>query len=113
MGYRSDVILAVAIKHIPRKELVVGLPLLAEFPTLLVEAVKANEYRNDGDFWVFEWEYVKWYESYSDIGEVTKWMNNLTDESYHFLRVGEDAGDVEELGSLDSGYYIRSIIERH
>lgn len=37
---------------------------------------------------------IKWYMSYDEIKSICHWLNSL--DVYHFLRVGEESGDIEE-----------------
>ena len=43
---------------------------------------------------------LKWYDSYPDIDHLVQWLRSLNDEDYRFLRIGEDIGDTEDLGSF-------------
>jgi len=50
----------------------------------------------------FLWEDVKWYDSYSDVQAITKVIKEALAEdetSVGMVRIGEEAGDIETLGS--------------
>lgn len=51
--------------------------------------------------WIkFGWEYLKWY--YPEFEEVKLIQDFITSRKhFHFLRVGEDYGDVQEIDNLD------------
>lgn len=44
----------------------------------------------------------KWYDGYGDVDAVMSFIKNLEPEMFHFVRVGEDLGDIERLGDLDA-----------
>ena len=56
----------------------------------------------------FHWDYVKWYEDYEDIAAMTSFLNALPTEDFRFVRVGENAGDIEEMGDYyDCEIYVQ------
>ena len=59
----------------------------------------------------FHWDYIKWYEDFEDVGAMITLLNSLPDEDFRFVRIGENAEDVEEQGSYyDSEIYVQRAI---
>ena len=46
------------------------------------------------------WEYLKWYDSYDDVKFVKTLLNDLDEEDYLFIRVGEADDDTEIHGGF-------------
>lgn len=72
---------------------------LNNFPKEIEEEMEAHTEGNQM-FWFFEdW---KWYSSYDDITRISDFLTLLEkdeeDETFAFVRVGEEYGDKEELG---------------
>lgn len=59
----------------------------------------------------FYWDSVKWYDSYEDVKAVQNIMKESGWEEYAFIRIGEEADDVEQEGDTGSFelYVCRSI----
>ena len=111
MGYRSEVVMAVAPEAQP-----LLLVVFAKYPEVrrfcTTEADESTPHWNDEkDSWFFRWEDIKWYKSYEEIMILEYFMNALEEEdwsyfgfeealkgcgyeSYRFVRVGEDYSDV-------------------
>ena len=115
MGYRSEV----AFKCTPEAHNI--LLSAAELNKDLQDLLKANDkescssYTNDEEGFYF-WEYVKWYESYSDVSAFESIMDLLDemalDSEYGFIRLGEDFDDHELRGDPgEFGMYINRSIE--
>ena len=51
-------------------------------------------------------EYVKWYPDYPDVSDFMRFLDCIQDlgYEYEFMRIGEDADDVEEQRTPDSDY---------
>lgn len=47
------------------------------------------------------WSSVKWYEDYSDVNFIMSFIRN-GDIQYHFIRIGEEYGDIEEENNDDN-----------
>ena len=119
MGYRSEVVLAIAPEASSA-----FMALCAKKPEVLELCQNADQFvsgRNtDGD-WFMYWSDIKWYDSFDDIGALNEFImmlesDNLTDygepdhpkrddgspeqwgEYFKFLRVGEDLDDTEDKG---------------
>ena len=57
-------------------------------------------------YYVYEWDSIKWYESWPAVAAIEAWMDTLeTDGSddypFMFLRNGEDMSDMDHKGSWD------------
>ena len=57
------------------------------------------------------WSNTKWYDSYEDVSFMQEFLDQIPDEDYRLVRIGEDTDDCEESGQFhDSDIYIsRSI----
>ena len=111
MGYRSEVVLAV--NSDAYAVLTTVLARGGEFFNLFKEATtEPNDHQEDSI--VYSWESIKWYPSYPDVAAVETFMSRLEEEgmeeSFRFVRVGEDNDDTEQRGN---GFpiYIKSSIE--
>ena len=112
MGYRSEVVLAIA------KELIPFFVLL--FPKDGVEKMVLNESDIfDRDYggekaWLIAWQDVKWYEDYPDVAAIEKFVTDAESDEYsftdddgneiksseliRFVRAGEAPDDIEVRG---------------
>lgn len=101
MGYHSQVLL------------IVGKGAMPLFLDALATTPKAKElcfthcdhfekdYKEVGSM-LFNWEWLKWYDSYEDVQAIKGFMDLCDDEGldnhFRFVRMGEDVNDVEERG---------------
>ena len=85
MGYRSEI--AIAIDN----DLITS-----EFEQLLHDADLKQKHES---YTLYMYDCVKWYESYTEVSEVMSFLNNLDDENFGFIRIGEELGDIELLGT--------------
>ena len=112
MGYRSDVAIALTYSEATLlKELSDSDEELKE---LLDMAITSEHWPPEGEGYItkFKWEYQKWYVSFPCVFAMTRFMNNIDDENYRFLRIGEEPQDIEEEGHLlCDGMYISRYIE--
>ena len=110
MGYRSTVVLAVCKEARPHL-----MHFLGKYPSAMTLAFKHHDekiedFQNEEGSIMFKWDYIKWYEGYDEIEAFTEFMDHMDsdyeeeenrnhgDEHYRFVRVGEDASDIEERG---------------
>lgn len=104
MGYRSDVRLRMErkgydkFKEIVQKELEdseVDIDL-----SLWADSIKVEEHQV-----TLTWRYSKWYPEFPEIKAVNKGISYLADNDidYHFVRIGEDWDDIEELWAINNG----------
>ena len=104
MGYRSDVVIAVAMaskENMDELLSVYALNMYVQKDNLLPEW-EVGEYQ---DAWVamYTAEYVKWYDSYDDVKGLsalpklaeTFWEERGLPYAYRFIRVGEEYEDIE------------------
>ena len=119
MGYRSEVVLAIAPEAASA-----FMALCAKSPKVMEFCHDADEFKSgyaqEGD-WFMYWTGVKWYESFPEIEALNEFIvmmdsDNLTDygepehpkredgskdqwgEYFKFVRIGEDQDDVEQYG---------------
>ena len=119
MGYRSDVVLAIAPEAASA-----FMALCAKCPKVLEFCHDADQFKSgyaqEGD-WLIYWTGVKWYEEFPEVGALKQFIemmdsDNLTDygepenpkrddgrdeawgEYFKFVRIGEDQDDVEQSG---------------
>ena len=69
----------------------------AEEATGALDLIKyASLYKDDTHNTItMNWSSVKWYEGYGDVGFIMSFIRS-GDTQYHFIRIGEEVGDVEE-----------------
>ena len=108
MGYRSEVVLAVN----PDAYAVLT-TLLARGGSFFNLFKEATTEPYDGDATVYSWDAIKWYPSYPEVEAVEDFMSRLEDEdmedSFRFVRVGEDCDDTEQRGNGFPIYIKKSI----
>jgi hypothetical protein len=97
MGYCSNV--ALALNAEAEKAFQDALKN-AEAETVNFCNEQPESYSDHGDNTLRIWRAVKWYEEIDEVKFVTDFHSDQDDEAYRFLRVGEDAGDVEDYGAL-------------
>ena len=102
MGYRSEVVLAVAEKVMPQ-----FLATMAKSPETRRLCFQdhcdmVKDYAGKGNI-LFRWDSIKWYEGYEEMEALTSFMDWCDEEDenersheieYRFVRVGEDHGDI-------------------
>ena len=131
MGYRSQVILAVAPEAASA-----FMALCAKDPKVLEFCHEADTftsgYDREGDYFMF-WDQIKWYEGYPEVDALQKFITALEDddlsdygepkhpkrpdgqnvewgEYFRFVRLGEDTDDLTESGwAFDSIGVTRSV----
>lgn len=106
MGYRSDVLLAIAFKDKSHRDEVLAIYAMHEF---VKEHDLARDWRTHDDvngnayvLW-YSAEYVKWYESYEDVQGFEHMLsvaqtfaeNRQFPFAWHKYRVGEETTDIE------------------
>ena len=119
MGYRSQVVLAVAPEAASA-----FMALCAKDPKVLEFCHKADTftsgYAREGDYFMF-WDHIKWYEGYPEVEAIQAFVLALEDddlsdygeseppkrpdgsddqwgEYFRFVRLGEDTDDLTEKG---------------
>lgn len=98
MGYRSDVAYVIKFDSIEQRDAFVTL-MHAKNDKQITEALSEVGHACKTDpIITASFESVKWYDSYPDVQAHHTLMedaHNLYDAGYRFVRVGEDANDVE------------------
>ena len=57
------------------------------------------------------WTHIKWYDGYLEIDQIQEFMNNVDEEEWHFLRIGEETEDIDQQGAFwESDMYITRAI---
>lgn len=94
MGYRSEVVLVVSREGLSK--------LYQQIPDAMREVSQyADSFCQKDDAYFLKWEYIKWYDSFSEIAALeSALVNDLENDQYHFLRLGEEDDDVEQHGSF-------------
>lgn len=104
MGYRSDVAIVFDDHHAKILEAICGHDLdLNEF---VGYAIRDNDFRS------LRFEGVKWYEGYPEVDKMDSFLERIDEESFHFIRLGEETEDTETKGYFESGLYINRSIEQ-
>ena len=112
MGYRSEVVLAISKHLTPFLTLATAQNAAAQ--TLVFKDADHFDRDYGGDkSWLIRWDSIKWYESYEDIQTLEKFIQEATSDEYEFevdgkkqssaehikfVRVGEEATDIETSG---------------
>ena len=112
MGYRSEVVLAIAPEVAPA-----FMALCAQTPELHTLCFKENDHLesgvdNKGDY-LFQWDHIKWYPSYPEVEALEAFMDALESDDlseygekgerdwhqyFKFVRIGEDLDDTDQRG---------------
>ena len=121
MGYRSHVVLAIGEALVP--QFMVTLAKCPEARVLCFGDTDKQErdFQGEKGSFFFEWEGIKWYDSYEPIRAIEDFMDWAADrhkigdneidgdEHYRFVRIGEDADDIETRGWGFEIYPVTSI----
>lgn len=92
MGYRSDVTITLY-----KQDFETLVRQASENTNGALDLIKyATLYKNEAsDIVTLFWNSVKWYDGYNDVDFIMSFIRN-GDVQYHYLRVGEESGDIEE-----------------
>ena len=92
MGYRSDVTITLY-----KQDFETLVRQASENTNGAVDLIKyASLYKNEAsDIITLFWNSVKWYDDYNDVDFIMSFIRS-GDVKYHYLRVGEESGDIEE-----------------
>ena len=99
MGYRSEVV--IVLSEEAKKLLEEKLESLPDEEAENIESMFScsdAHFIHESGAELYHWTWVKWYNSYSEIAFIENFLNNLDDEDYYFMRIGEDLGDIELQG---------------
>ena len=126
MGYRSEVVLAIAPEAAHA-----FMTLTAQCPEVMRLCQDADQfesgYQDKGD-WFIRWSHIKWYDSYPEVAMIEKFIEGMEcdelddfgmkeeelpgipSELFKFVRIGEDNADVEQRGyGFENIYVTRAI----
>ena len=121
MGYRSHVVLAIAEPLVP--QFMVTMAKCPEARALCFGDTDKQErdFQDEKGSFFFEWQGIKWYDSYEPIRAITDFMDWAQDrmeiegkeidgeDFYRFVRIGEDYDDIETRGWGFEIHPVRSI----
>ena len=97
MGYRSDV--AVALSKNGAAHLKSKLASMTDNDKrFLFDHPDCHEVDDETGAELWRWNYIKWYEEYPEVDAVTDFLNELEEEDFLFIRVGESYDDIERRG---------------
>ncbi len=104
MGYRSDVGLCLTdngkkILNAKLAELEAGTERTTHIHELLNFPRDKREDRDSGAV-VWLWERLKWYSDYGDVSFIENLLQELDEQDYFFIRVGESDDDTEARGGF-------------
>lgn len=106
MGYRSDV------KLVMTKKAYDGMVAMAEnefgLNSYEYDFIANNEDKKiakDNDIVILSWNDVKWYNDFAEVQFIQEYLNVMYDanESYNFIRLGEEIDDIEKEGCYGDG----------
>lgn len=97
MGYRSDVTITLY-----KQDFETLVRQASENTNGALDLIKyATLYKNEAsDIVTLLWNSVKWYDGYNDVDFIMSFIRS-GDVQYHYLRVGEESGDIEEENNDD------------
>lgn len=109
MGYRSDVIITLY-----KQDFETLVRQASENTNGALDLIKyASLYKNEAsDIITLFWNSVKWYDGYNDVGFIMSFIRS-GDVQYHYLRVGEEYGDIEEENNDDDWCLCESTYIEH
>lgn len=88
MGYRSQVVIAVDSANVDQVR-------------PLIEKIEPDYTYYSFGWHLFKWDCIKWY-PYPEIIAIEEALQSLDQDSFRFVRAGEDYEDIEALGSGDT-----------
>ena len=102
MGYYSDTALALTDKGVDTLNKKLATPKTSEetrkeVQDLLSQADSHYTDSNSGAA-VWHWDWSKWYSDFPEVAFVESLMNEMNDEDYRFIRIGEDYDATEVRG---------------
>jgi hypothetical protein len=107
MGYRSHVLFAIDATEDTTMRLTYPsvVEVLAEADNVYI-GTWSDTPKGQPGYYVYEWEHIKWYESWPAVEALQSWMSQAEDDAedeahFMFLRDGDDITDLEHLGSWE------------
>ena len=109
MGYRSHVMLELAKEQ---NDIFQALYML-KFPDDAEWLFSCIE-NYDDEATLYNFDYIKWYDTYPEVSFVQSFLNTINYEDFRFIRAGEEPDDTEEDGESDHyNLYIRREVSIH
>ena len=102
MGYYSNVALALTAKGAQAMRTAIN-TLDTETNMLVTDFIKyadSHAFDPDSRAEAYLWQDVKWNDDFRDIDFFERFMRNLDDEDYRYIRIGEDYDDTEVRGDF-------------
>ena len=105
MGYRSEVV----VKFSEKASEVVK--VFYKMDKQIKELIDAADTKC-ADFSSIHWGWIKWYDNFEDITAFMDMLDQIGDENYGMIRLGDDVNDVEHYGDPSSfDMYVNRTIE--
>ena len=102
MGYRSDIGLALTQSAVQRMhQKLNSLDKNSEAFSVITDfIIYADKHHEDADSGAeaYLWNYVKWYDDFKEVSFLEELMQELNEQDYLFIRIGEDYDDTEVQG---------------
>ena len=109
MGYRSEV--AIAFTDHAVRLLNAIMEHESAMRTLVGECENTINMNEEDKGGKLHWCDIKWYEGYPEIDRMESLLQQIPDEDYHFIRLGEESHDIEERGGFyGSDMYVQRAI---
>ena len=93
MGYRSEV--GLVLDSASASALDALAKLNSDVRELLEHSKELTKCESEHRYY---WEWIKWYDTDPGVSELEKFLGQLPESSYGFIRLGEEASDIEEMG---------------
>lgn len=116
MGYRSEVAIAIYGPEDVMVPMIVAQRMLKNSPLVVDKAhIERRSYTQNGKPWLMLYAYFEWVKWYDNYPEAKAWKALLADISdncedtglaYEFVRVGENANDVQTKFGGDVEFYL-------
>ena len=120
MGYRSQVVLAIAEPLIPQFMVTLA-KCPAARPLCFGDAEHQRDFQGEKGSFFFEWDSIKWYDSFQEVQAIEDFLNWAEDrhtigdeeidgdDHFRFVRIGEEYDDIETRGWGFEIHPVRSI----
>lgn len=93
MGYRSEISITLSRNAV--------IQLLNTIPNEFKKLIGySDKFLQKGDSFLLYFNHIKWYREYGEIGAFDRQLSKLDPDDYHFLRIGENSDDVDDIGML-------------
>jgi hypothetical protein len=113
MGYRSQVAVVIyGDQRDPEKYALLKTLMNTTFKEAYTEFDGNAEWHDDKYVLEFKMEDVKWYDNYSEVRLFMAMLDDIGEIegfNYEFIRIGEDAKDIEDQQGGECGEYILSV----